>query len=102
MSVMRSLRIFNALREFAEKNGRETKDLEELNLTAAITTDPFSDQPLRLKRTEDGWIVYSVMQNRVDDGGDFIELKDYGVAPARYRMTEKPEPPESDASEGNP
>lgn len=96
VGVMRSLRVFNALRQFAEKNGREAKDLDELKLPAAMTTDPASGQPLKLKHTEDGWIVYSVMQNGVDDGGDFIELKDYGVAPARYRLTEKPDPPEDE------
>jgi hypothetical protein len=97
VGVMRSLRIFNALREFAEKNGREAKDLSELKLSNTITTDPFSNQPLKLKHTNDGWIVYSVMQNATDDDGDFIELKDYGVAPAKYRLTERPEAPEENA-----
>jgi hypothetical protein len=96
VSVMRSLRIFNALREFAEKNGREAKGLDEIELPPAATTDPFSGKPLSLRHTEDGWIVYSVMENRVDDGGDFNELKDYGVAPVRHRLTEKPAPPEAE------
>jgi hypothetical protein len=30
------------------------------------------------------------MSNGVDDGGNFIELKDYGMAPLKYRMTEAP------------
>jgi len=88
--ISRSLRIDNALREFAEKNGREAKGLDELTLAKEATIDPYSGEPLKLKHTPDGWIVYSVMNNGVDDGGTFIELKDYGLAPPRSRMTEAP------------
>ena len=67
--------------------------MEELNLPKAQTIDPFSGEPLKVKHTDDGWIVYSVMDNGEDDGGDFIKLKDYGVAPRRLRLTEEPPPP---------
>jgi hypothetical protein len=36
---------------------------------AAVPLDPFDGKPLRLKRTGDGLIVYSVGQDGVDDGG---------------------------------
>jgi hypothetical protein len=85
---LRALRIVNALRAFAEKNGREAKGLEELGLPREATIDPFSGEPLKLKHTEDGWIVYSVMTNGVDDGGDFKDLKDYGVAPRKWRRVQ--------------
>jgi len=62
--------------------------LRELNLPPQAIIDPYSGQPLKLKLTEDGWIVYSVMQNGVDDDGDFRDSKDYGVAPAgKWRKT---------------
>jgi hypothetical protein len=89
--VARGLRIDNALIAFAEKNGREATGLNELGLPREATIDPYSGQPLKLKHTKSGWIVYSVMSNGVDDGGDFIELKDYGLAPPGFRRTEKPE-----------
>ncbi len=89
--VARALRIDNALVAFAEKNGREAAGLDELGLPREATIDPYSGEPLKLKHTKDGWIIYSVMSNGVDDGGDFIELKDYGLAPPRFRRTEKPE-----------
>ena len=41
-AVLRSLRIFNALRQFAEKNGREAANLDELGLPKDATIDPFS------------------------------------------------------------
>jgi hypothetical protein len=85
---MRSLRIYNALRQFAEENGREASGLDELQLPEAATIDPYSGQPLKLKHTVDGWMVYSVMENGVDDGGDFTQLKDFGVAPPERRSTE--------------
>lgn len=88
VGTMRALRIFNALTEYREKNGREATGLDELSLPAAATIDPFSGQPLKLKSTGDGWVVYSVMKNGVDDGGDFKEMKDFGVGPRAVRGTE--------------
>jgi hypothetical protein len=86
LAVSRALRINNALRQFADKNGREAKGLEELSMPREATIDPYSGEPLKLKHSADGWIIYSVMQNGKDDGGDFDQLKDWGVAPARHRV----------------
>jgi len=88
IALLRSLRIYNALRHFAEKNGREATGLAELNLPVEATIDPYSGQALKLKHTKDGWTVYTVMENGVDDGGDFKELKDFGLAPRKLRLTE--------------
>jgi len=88
LAVSRALRIFNVLRQYAEENGHEAHDLGDVSLPKGATMDPFSGAPLKLKQTDDGWIVYSVMGNGIDDGGDFVELKDYGVAPPRHRSTE--------------
>ena len=85
IAVMRCLRIFNALRQFAESNGREANDLAELKLPRGFTTDPFDGQPLRLKHTPKGWMVYTVYRDGKDDGGDFKGFKDAGVAPRKYR-----------------
>jgi hypothetical protein len=90
-STLRALRVFNALRQYAEQNGHQARALEDLSLPKEATIDPFSDEPLKLKHTDDGWIVYSVMENGVDDGGDFADLKDYGLAPRGHRSTEKHE-----------
>jgi hypothetical protein len=88
LAVSRALRVHIALRQFAEKNGREAKGLEELGLQKEVTMDPYSDEPLILDHTEDGWMIYSVMENGEDDGGDFKQLKDYGLAPPKRRATE--------------
>ena len=88
LALSRALRIYNALRQFETQHGREAKGLEELSLPVEATVDPFSGQPLKLKSTDEGWVVYSVMQNGVDDGGDFSEMNDYGVAPRKWRATD--------------
>lgn len=88
---LRALRIFNALQQYAEQNKRDASGLQDLPLPNEATIDPFDGKPLKLKHTEDGWIVYSVMTNGVDDGGDFVDLKDFGVAPPKYRLTYRPD-----------
>jgi hypothetical protein len=88
VGMMRSLRIFNALARFRTENEREAAGLAELDLPAAATIDPSSRKPLLLKHTPDGWVVYSVMKDGADNGGDFKGMKDYGVAPRKLRQTE--------------
>jgi hypothetical protein len=88
VAVTRSLRVYNASQQFAEKHGREAMGLEELGLPRSATIDPYSGKPLVLKHTDEGWMVYSVMENGVDDGGDFLARKDYGVASRKLRLTE--------------
>jgi hypothetical protein len=78
---LRCLRILNALRAFARQHGRAAKGLEDLSLPEPATIDPFSGQPLKLKHTDKGWIIYTIMDNGIDDGGEFKGTKDYGVAP---------------------
>lgn len=82
---VRTLRVFNALQQFALKNGREANGLEELDLPAETMIDPFSGKPLVVKHTDDGWLVYSVGKNGDDDGGDFDEYKDVGVGAGKKR-----------------
>lgn len=91
IAMLRALRIFNAMRQFEEKNGREAANLEEIGLPEDATTDPFNGEPLKRKKTKDGWVIYTVMRDGVDDGGDFMGLKDFGVAPPRLRLTSEPE-----------
>ena len=41
---------------------------------AAVPIDPYSDRPLVYRRTDDGYLLYSVGSNRVDDGGQRVLL----------------------------
>ena len=84
-ALSRSMRIYNALRQYADEHGHEASGLQDLNLPPDATLDPFSEEPLKLKHMEDGWFIYSVGTDGDDDGGDLKESKDYGLAPAKYR-----------------
>ena len=85
LAMTRSLRIYNALRQYAAKHGREAEGLADLRLPKEATTDPFSGEPMKLKRTDEGWVVYSVAKDGRDDGGLLREQNDYGVGPAKLR-----------------
>jgi hypothetical protein len=54
----------------AEGHWPESLDALVPRYLAAVPTDPFDGQPLRLKRSEDGLVIYSVGADRKDDGGN--------------------------------
>ncbi len=66
-AMIRSLRVLNALPVTAA--GGKIPKLAELGLPVDATIDPFSGKPLYVKRKPQGWLVYSVGSNLVDDGG---------------------------------
>lgn len=85
---MRSLRAFNALRLFAKLNKREATGLAEVDLPGDAYADPYADGPLIARLTADGWLVYSLMANEKDDGGDFKDLLDFGATPRGDRRAQ--------------
>lgn len=85
---LRCLRILNALRSYELANGEESPGLDGLKLPRAAIIDPFTGQPLILKQTDKGWIIYSVFSNGRDDGGTFKEMKDWGLAPPGHEYLE--------------
>jgi hypothetical protein len=79
---MRAMRVFNALMEYRQTQGREAEGLGDLTLPKEATIDPFSGKPLLLNHTDDGWLIYSVGRDGVDD---FEDQKDYGLGPRNRR-----------------
>jgi hypothetical protein len=61
-----------AAERFRLRHGRWPKALEELtpDFLARVPRDPFANAPLRLIALDDGIIIYSVGDDRHDDGGD--------------------------------
>ena len=41
--------------------------IRDLPLSDVATTDPFSGNPLIMKQTAQGWVIYSVFENGTDD-----------------------------------
>ncbi len=64
-----------------EQDGGACQTLDDLQLPQSETTDPFTGQPLLLEKQDDGWVIYSVGQNRKDDGGTCDDRADFGLAP---------------------
>ena len=73
---IRVIRVINAL---GRRNNQENPqkpplaDLSDLGLPKSATTDPFNGKPLIVKKVDGGWLVYSVGENKVDDGGELEE-----------------------------
>jgi hypothetical protein len=84
LAELRCLRMLNALKSLQQSSGSEAKDFADLGLIESATLDPFSGEPLILKKVDNGWVIYSVMQNGKDDGGNFKDYTDWGVAPVGY------------------
>lgn len=80
---IRSLRVLNALQTHVSAGSNEVPKLTELGLPAETITDPFTGEPLHVKKTPQGWLVYSVGPNFRDDGGKLDDSinGDVGVGP---------------------
>jgi hypothetical protein len=80
-AMSRCLRILNAVQARQPKSGDRDFALTELGLPAAATLDPYSDEPLHLKKRREGWMVYAVGRDLTDDGGALERSADIGVGP---------------------
>jgi hypothetical protein len=87
---VRCLRLLIALQNHVRAGSDEVPKLTELGLPAETTTDPFTGEPLHVKKTPRGWLVYSVGPNFKDDGGKLDDPTngDVGVGPPP--LAEKP------------
>jgi tetratricopeptide (TPR) repeat protein len=77
---MRCLRILNTVTRL-EQRGAAVTGLADLGLSEDETTDPFTGQPLWMKKLPDGWVIYSVGKDLKDDGGKVDDLTDFGLGP---------------------
>jgi hypothetical protein len=80
-SLVRCLRVLNALQGHTERGGADERQLSDLDLPPEVTVDPYTGKPLTVKRQPDGWLVYSVGENLKDDGGQLDNVTDVGVGP---------------------
>jgi hypothetical protein len=87
--MARSLRVLNALQAHVPTGGDRIPSLDSLGLPAGATIDPFNGERLHVKKSPQGWIVYSVGSNGVDDGGTFDKAADIGVGPVNPSETSR-------------
>jgi len=85
LAAQRCLRILNELKRYEVEHNRPPSGLDDLGIDEQQLIDPFSGDPLLVKKSEAGWIVYSVSVNGADDGGevrgDTTDPPDWGLAP---------------------
>lgn len=85
-SQIRGLRIVNALTEHPESVDKEKIDkdyLMSIGVPEQMTIDTMDGKPMKIKRVDDFWVVYSVGEDLIDDGGEVSEnsLNDFVVGP---------------------
>lgn len=68
---MRLIQTALAIEQFRLKHGELPKQLQDLkpDYLKDIPLDPFDEKELRYSKTADGYLLYSVGPNQVDDGG---------------------------------
>ncbi len=60
-----------ALETYHAKNGAYPQNLDEVkSVFGQVPLDPFINEPVKYRRVEKGYIVYSVGENLTDDGGE--------------------------------
>lgn len=81
---LRSARVSLAVGDYAPAHGALPETLDALvpEYLRSVPLDPFDDQPLRYRREGEGFIVYSVGDNLVDDGG--VRNLEMGFEPKRW------------------
>ena len=74
--------MLNAIQGSPVLANADSVDLRKLGLPADATIDPFTEQPLFIRKTELGWLIYSVGFDLKDNGGD-VDQRDVGIAPLK-------------------
>ncbi len=100
---LNALRVLGAILRREPAGNAGDVVLDELGLPADATIDPFNGEPLHVKKLPDGWAIYAVGKDLIDDGG-IIEVNsdgpDVGVGLAHIPAAEAAEPEKAPASAG--
>jgi hypothetical protein len=80
-ALSRSLRVLNAIQVRVPSGSDQVPKLTDLGLPEPATIDPYNGEPLHVKKRPEGWMVYSVGSNLVDDGGILDFKNDLGAGP---------------------
>jgi hypothetical protein len=88
-AMSRSLRVLNAIQARVPAGSDQAPKLTDLGLPEPATIDPYNGEPLHVKKLPEGWMVYSVGTNLVDDGGIPDYKNDIGAGPISRGGSEK-------------
>jgi hypothetical protein len=85
LNFTRCLRLVNALGAYRDRTGKDAESVEQLALPREAIIDLWTGKPLRIRKTDAGWIVYSLYRNGEDDGGQYhSEDLPWGFGPPGY------------------
>jgi len=87
-TFLHALRVLNAIQAREQAGDASEPQLDKLGLPVEATLDPVNGEPLRLKKTPQGWLIYGVGANLTDDGGQLEDLLDVGVGPSEVAPQE--------------
>jgi len=81
-----------AIEQYRRRNGKIPKKLAELvpEFLNAVPIDPMDGKPLRYAINDDGYVLYSVGRNRIDDGGIMGDERLDEVFSVKIRATKPP------------
>ena len=74
-ALSRTLRVLNAIQSLPSSMTADQIDVTSLGLPTDATIDPFTEQPLVIRKQGASWVVYSLGFNLKDDGGAVDEEK---------------------------
>ena len=78
----------DALQSAVPAGSQLVPKLTDLGLPKEVTIDPFNGEELHEKKGPDGWLVYSVGSNLIDDGGVLDSKTDIGAGPISRKVAE--------------
>jgi hypothetical protein len=73
--------VLNALQARAPRDDNGVPNIGDLGLPTEATIDPFNGKSLIVKKAPEGWTVYSVGSDLVDNGGKLDGRTDVGAGP---------------------
>lgn len=81
-TLLHALRVLNAIQAREQAGDASEPQLDNLGLPVEATLDPVNGEPLHIKKTPQGWLIYGVGANLTDDGGQLEDDLDVGVGPS--------------------
>ncbi len=82
-ALSRALRVLNAIQSSPNLVALDQIQASSLGLPTDATIDPFTEQPLVIRKQGSSWLIYSVGFDLKDDGGDVDQWKVVGIAPLK-------------------
>lgn len=108
VACARAMQACLAAERYRMKHGKWPAKLDDLvpAFLAAVPRDPIDDKPMKYAAWAEGKVVYSIGNDRHDDGGDVEKFKDFGYRlwdEAKRRLpAPPPAPPVPPGGPGGP